>query len=86
MRIMASQLVEQFLDKTIQMLKNDTIKKKIEIQILQPFTQYIIELIFPYVIIICVIFGIMIILLISTLGLLFYKVAAVSSVLDTAIT
>jgi hypothetical protein len=68
------------------MLKNDTIKKKIEIQILQPFTQYIIELIFPYVIIICVIFGIMIILLISTLGLLFYKVAAVSSVLDTAIT
>jgi uncharacterized membrane protein len=83
---MASQLVEQFLDKTIQMLKNDTIKKKIEIQILQPFTQYIIELIFPYVIIICVIFGIMIILLISTLGLLFYKVAAVSSVLDTAIT
>jgi hypothetical protein len=83
---MASQLVEQFLDKTIQMLKNDTIKKKIEIQILQPFTQYIIELIFPYVIIICVIFGVMIILLISTLGLLFYKVAAVSSVLDTAIT
>jgi uncharacterized membrane protein len=67
---MLSPAMENFLDKTIQMLQNENIKKKIEVLILQPFIQYLIELLFPYVIIICVVFGLLIIMLTSVLYLL----------------
>ena len=67
---MLSPAMEKFLDKTIQMLQNDNVKKKIEVLILQPFIQYLIELLFPYVIIICVVFGLLIIMLTSVLYLL----------------
>lgn len=72
--------VEGLIDKTIQMLQNDVLKKKIQLLILQPFLQYMIELIFPYVIIICVIFGLMIIMMISILGLLVYRMQIPASV------
>lgn len=66
--------VEKILDKTIQTLQNDVLKKKIQILILQPFIQYFIELIFPYIIIICVVFGVMIILMLSILVILVFKI------------
>lgn len=55
------------------MLQDDVLKKKIQILILQPFLQYIIELIFPYVIIICAVFGLMILMMVSILGLLVFR-------------
>jgi len=67
---MLNPVMENFLDKTIQMLQNDNIKKKIEILVLQPFIQYLIELLFPYVIIVCVVFGLLIIMMTSVLYLL----------------
>ena len=67
--------IEKFIDKTIQMLQNDILKKKIQILILEPFLQYIIELIFPYVIIICAIFGIMFFMMISIIGILVFRSA-----------
>jgi hypothetical protein len=70
---MLSPWVESFLDKTIQMLQNDVLKKKIQLLILEPFLQYMIELVFPYVVLICVIFGLMIILMFSILGLLVFR-------------
>jgi uncharacterized membrane protein len=69
-------VIEKFLDKTIQILKNDTIKKKIELLIIQPFLQYALDLIFPYVIIICVVFGIIIISMIRILCLLVFRFAS----------
>ena len=77
---MLSPAMEQFLDKTIQMLQNENVKKKIEVLILQPFIQYLIELIFPYVIIICVVFGLLIIMLTSVLYLLIVQMGGVTKV------
>jgi uncharacterized membrane protein len=77
---MLSPAIEKFLDKTIQMLQNDNIKKKIEVLILQPFIQYLIELLFPYVIIICVVFGLLIIMLTSVLYLLIVQMGCVTQV------
>lgn len=79
--------VEKFIDKTIQILQNDTLKKKIQILVLQPFIQYFIELIFPYVIIVCVVFGLMIILMISILAFLVFRLspsAGVKGIVDVA--
>jgi len=70
-----SPAMEKFLDKTIQMLQNENVKKKIEVLILQPFIQYLIELLFPYVIIICVVFGLLIIMLTSVLYLLIIQMS-----------
>lgn len=81
---MLSPAIEKFLDKTIQMLQNDNIKKKIEVLILQPFIQYLIELIFPYVIIICVVFGLLIIMLTSVLYLLIVQMGCVTQVAQVA--
>jgi len=65
--------VEQFVDKSIAMLQNDHLKKKIQIMLLQPFIQYFLELAFPYILIVCVVFAIMILLLMSAVGLLVYQ-------------
>jgi len=77
-----SPALEGLLDKTIQILKNDIIKNKIQILVLQPFIQYLIELIFPYIIILCVIFALLIIMMISILYILIVQMnpAVVSSV------
>jgi len=70
--------MESLIDRTIQTLKDDTVKKKIQILILQPFIQYIIELIFPYIIIMCVVFGLLVTLMASILGVLVYKTSVPS--------
>jgi hypothetical protein len=70
---MLTPAIEKLLDKTIQILKDDTIKKKIQILILQPFIQYLIELIFPYLVILLVVFATMIIMITSILYLLLFK-------------
>ena len=82
---MLSPAMEKFLDKTIQMLQNENIKKKIEVLILQPFIQYLIELLFPYVIIICVVFGLLIIMLTSVLYLLIVQMGGVAQVAQVAL-
>ena len=72
--------IESIIDRTVHTLKDDTIKKKIQILILQPFIQYMIELIFPYMIIVCVFFVLLVALLVSILGLLVYRAPSVASV------
>jgi len=75
---MITPAIEKFLDKIIQLLKDDTIKKKIQIQILQPFIQYLIELVFPYLIITCVVFSIIILMITSILYLLLFQAPVAS--------
>jgi len=84
---MSSPMIEQLLDKAIQILQNDNLKKKIELHLLQPFIQHAIELVFPYVIIICVVFGVLIIVTTSILCILVFKITgggAVSTVAAAA--
>lgn len=65
--------IEQALDKVIQTLQNDTTKKKIQLLVLQPFLQYFLDLLFPYLVLICVIFGLIIVLIVSILYILLSK-------------
>jgi uncharacterized membrane protein len=84
---MSSQMIEQLLDKAIQILQNDNLKKKIELHLLQPFMQHAIELVFPYVIIICAVFGVLIIVTTSILCILVFKISgsgAVGTVVSAA--
>ena len=81
---MSSPMIEQLLDKAIQILQNDNLKKKIELHLLQPFIQHAIELVFPYVIIICVVFGVLIIVTTSILCILVFKISG-SGAFDTVV-
>ncbi len=81
----SSPWIEQLLDRTIQMLQNETLRKKIQIMVLQPFLQWCIELVFPYVILLCVLFGVMIVLMISIVGLLVYSLRGGGGTSDTAL-
>ena len=71
--------IEPVLDKVIQTLQNDIVKKKIQFMVLEPFLQYFLELVFPYVIIVCVVFGILIVAIFSILALLVFRLNSGSS-------
>ena len=81
---MSSSMIEQLLDKAIQVLQNDNLKKKIELHLLQPFMQHAIELVFPYVIIICAVFGVLIIVTTSILCILVFKITGGGAVASAA--
>jgi len=83
---MSSSMIEQLLDKAIQILQNDNLKKKIELHLLQPFMQHAIELVFPYVIIICAVFGVLIIVTTSILCILVFKITGGGAVAQAAVT
>jgi len=65
--------LEKLLDSLIGHLQDDVVKTKIKLLVLEPFLQYFIELVFPYMILVCAVIGIMIVLMISILGILVYK-------------
>jgi len=65
--------LEKILDTLIGHLQDDVIKTKIKLLVLEPFLQYFIELVFPYMILICAVIGIMILLMVSILAILIYK-------------
>lgn len=65
--------LEKILDTLIGHLQNDVVKTKIKLLVLEPFLQYFIELVFPYMILVCAVIGIMFLLMISILAILVYK-------------
>lgn len=81
---MSSPMIEKLLDKAIQILQNDNLKKKIELHLLQPFMQHVIEAVFPYVIIICAVFGVLIIVTTSILYILVFKITGSGTVISAA--
>jgi hypothetical protein len=79
-----SPVIEKLLDKAIHILQNDNLKKKIELHLIQPFLQYSIELLLPYVIIVCVVFGILITMTISILCILVFRFSSTTTAAEVA--
>lgn len=65
--------IEKGIEKLIQIIQNDTIKKKIQILLLDPFMSYIIERLFPYLIVFGVIFIILIVLCVCIVWMLLLR-------------
>lgn len=65
--------VEKLLDRGVQLLQNETLRRKVQIQLLDPLVQYILERMFPYLILLGVVFGLMILMSASILVLLVVK-------------
>jgi hypothetical protein len=71
--------VEKLLDRGGQLLQNETLRRKVQIQLLDPLVQYILERMFPYLILVGVVFGLMILMSASILVLLVVKGDVVST-------
>jgi hypothetical protein len=70
--------LEKSIEKIIQGLQNDVVKKKIQLLILDPFLSYLIERLFPYLLVLVVVFAIFILVSIICMGILIYN-ASLSS-------
>jgi hypothetical protein len=68
-----SSLLEKTIDSLIGFLKNDLLREKIQLMILEPLLQYSMERLFPYLILLCAIVISMILLLISILLVLLLR-------------
>lgn len=66
-------ILEKTIDSLIGFLQNDILREKIKLMILDPFLQYTMERIFPYIILLCAIVLSMILLLISILLVLLLR-------------
>ena len=68
--------IEKLIDRAVQMLQNETLRQKIQIQLIEPLLTYMLERLFPYLVILCVVFGLMILSSASILVLLVMKPTA----------
>jgi hypothetical protein len=66
-------ILEKTLDSMIGFLQNDILREKIKLMILDPFLQYAMERLFPYILLVCAIVISMILLLISILIVLLLR-------------
>ena len=76
--------IEKLLDRVVQLLQNETLRQKVQIQLLDPLVQYVLERMFPYLILLGVVFGLMILMSASILVLLVVKGGAASSAATAA--
>jgi hypothetical protein len=65
--------LEKSIEKVIQGLQNDVVKKKIQLLILDPFLSYLIERLFPYLLVLVVVFAIFILISIVCMGIIIYN-------------
>lgn len=66
-------ILEKTLDSLIGFLQNDVLREKVKLMIIEPFLQYSMERLFPYIILLCAIVISMILLLISILVVLLLR-------------
>lgn len=66
-------ILEKTIDSLIGFLKNDVLREKIQLMILEPLLQYSMERLFPYLLLLCAIVISMILLLISILLVLLLR-------------
>lgn len=65
--------LEKSIEKVIAGLQNDVVKKKIQLLILDPFLSYLIERLFPYLLVLVVVFAIFIVVSVICMGILIYN-------------
>jgi hypothetical protein len=62
--------LEQLMEKSIHMLNREDTRKKLQIYLIDPLLNHVLERIFPYIILICVLFALLLIVAMMTFGIL----------------
>jgi hypothetical protein len=62
--------MEQLMEKSIHMLNREDTRKKLQIYLIDPLLNHVMERVFPYIILICVLFALLLIVAMMTFGIL----------------
>ena len=62
--------MEQLMEKSIHLLNREDTRKKLQIYLIDPLLNHVLERIFPYIILICVLFALLLIMALMTFGML----------------
>ena len=83
--------IEQLLEKSIHMLNRDDTRKKLQLYLIDPLLNHIMERVFPYIVLTCALFTLLLIVAMLTFGMLivqtrstFWPVATVATVASAA--
>lgn len=62
--------IEQMMEKSIHILNREETRKKLQIYLIDPLLNHVLERVFPYIILICVLFSLLLIVAMLTFGIL----------------
>lgn len=62
--------MEQLMEKSIHILNREETRKKLQIYLIDPLLNHVLERIFPYIILICILFSLLLIVAMLTFGFL----------------
>ena len=62
--------MEQLMEKSIHILNREDTRKKLQIYLIDPLLNHVMERVFPYIILICVLFTLLLIVAMMTFGIL----------------
>ncbi len=62
--------MEQLMEKSIHILNREETRKKLQIYLIDPLLNHVIERVFPYIILICLLFSLLLIVAMMTFGIL----------------
>lgn len=62
--------LEPFMEKAIHMINRDTTRKKLQIYLIDPLLNHVMERVFPYIVLTCVLFTLLLIFVMLTFGML----------------
>ena len=66
-------MIHSILDRTIHFLQDPVNQKRIHNDCIDPLLRHILDRMFPYIILICIIFSIILLMSLSTVGLLIFQ-------------
>lgn len=72
-------IVYTILDKAIQFFQDPSNRKRIQTQCIDPLLHHILDIMFPYIILTCILFSLIILLSFTSIGLLIYQLRYISN-------
>jgi hypothetical protein len=72
-----SSWIEQLLEKSIHLLNRDDTRKKLQLYLIDPLLNHIMERVFPYIVLTCALFTLLLIVAMLTFGMLIVQTRSV---------
>lgn len=80
-----SSWIERFLEKTIHLLNKEDTQKKMQHYLIDPLLNHIMERVFPYIILTCVLFSLLLIFVMLTFAMLIMQSRTAGMPIQTAL-
>ena len=74
--------MEQLMEKSIHMLNRDDTRKKLQLYLIDPLLNHILERVFPYIVLTCVLFGLLLIVAMCTFAVVLMQMRNASGPLN----